>query len=122
MKNQVSAARPAGRPLGVKQKIPAGHVGLAGLGDLLGLSPATIPSLESRGDPRIPPRSPLAGSGRKRRAIWRIEDVQEHILTLASQMRAAQAADEPRQQQEQKRGRPRAHSCLQDAYHPSLLG
>jgi hypothetical protein len=75
--------RGGGRPSGSKARIPPGHVDLGGLADLLGLSPASIPGIERRGDPIIPPRSPLAGSGVRRRAIWRIVDVEEHIEALA---------------------------------------
>jgi hypothetical protein len=40
--------------------------------------------MEHRGDPRIPLRSPLAGFGPRRRAIWRVIDVEENTESLAA--------------------------------------
>ena len=73
-----------GRPSGSKQKLPPGHVGVGGLAALLGVSSASIPAMERRGDPRIPPRSPLAGFGTRRRAIWRVIDVEDNTAALAA--------------------------------------
>lgn len=81
-----------GRPVGSVAKIPPGHVDINGLVDYSGLSPASIPAMERRGDPIIPPRSPLAGFGQKRRAIWRVADIEKHIESLAA---AALAAPTP---------------------------
>lgn len=76
--------RRRGRPVGSVARIPPGHVDINGLADYLGVSPASIPAMERRGDPIIPPRSPLAGFGKKRRAIWRIVDIQQNIESLAA--------------------------------------
>ena len=64
-----------GRPRGSKARIPAGHVTAAGLAEMLGLRESSIAAIEARGDPIIPPRSPIAGSGKHRRQIWRICDI-----------------------------------------------
>ncbi|MBN8744506.1 MAG: hypothetical protein J0I24_09385 [Thiomonas arsenitoxydans] len=95
-KNQKNAT-PArgGRPAGSLARIPVGHVDIKGLGERLGLSPASIPAMERRGDPIIPPRSPLAGFGQKRRAIWRSADVDAHIEALAAARPARPAPVEP---------------------------
>lgn len=71
-----------GRPAGSLARIPPGHVNLDGLAGMIGLSPKTIPNLEERGDPRIPPRSPLAGFGAHRRMIWLTSDVLAHVESL----------------------------------------
>lgn len=70
--------------MGSLARIPVGHVDINGLAVMLGLSPSTIPALERRGDPMIPPCSPLAGFGERRRAIWRVVDVERHIEALAA--------------------------------------
>lgn len=67
--------RRGGRPVGSVAIIPPGHVGVEGLAAALGVSPSTVPGMMLRGDPRIPPRSPIAGS----RRIWRICDVEALI-------------------------------------------
>lgn len=97
MQNQEKAqnGRPAGRPTGSKQKLPPGHVDISGLADLLGLSAASIPNMEARGDLRIPPRSPLAGIGPHRRAIWRLIDVEANIEALATALRPTQSQPQP---------------------------
>lgn len=64
-----------GRPPGRLAIVPPRHVGVEGLAALLGVSPATIPAMMMRGDPRIPPRSPIAGA----RRIWRICDIEALI-------------------------------------------
>ncbi|CQR41757.1 MAG: hypothetical protein PHO55_12315 [Thiomonas arsenitoxydans] len=71
-----------GRPAGSLARIPPGHVNPDGLAGIIGLSPKTIPNLEERGDPRIPPLSPLAGFGAHRRMIWLTSDVLAHIESL----------------------------------------
>lgn len=83
--NQVANGRAAGRPTGSKQKLPPGHIDIGGLADMLGLAATSIPGMEARGDSRIPPRSPLAGFGSRRRAIWRVIDVTENTEALAAQ-------------------------------------
>ena len=67
--------RRGGRPVGRLSIVPPGHVGVDGLAAMLGVSPASIPGMTARGDPRIPPRSPIAGA----RRIWRICDVEALI-------------------------------------------
>jgi hypothetical protein len=74
----------SGRPVGSKARVPTGHVNVVGLAEMLGLSPKSIAAIERRGDPMIPPRSPLAGSGARRRALWRIADVNANIDALAA--------------------------------------
>ncbi len=64
-----------GRPRGSRAIIPAGHVGVEGLATALGVSPKTVPGMIDSRDPRIPPRSPIAGV----RRIWRICDVEAMI-------------------------------------------
>ena len=65
-----------GRKRGSKAIIPPGHVDAAGLAAALGVSPKSIGRMLMRGDPIIPPRSPIAGSGKRRRQIWRIRDIE----------------------------------------------
>lgn len=123
MQSHISNSNNRGRPPGSKQKLPPGHVDIEGLADLLGLASASIPGVEARGDPRIPPRSPLAGFGPHRRAIWRRVDVIEHIEALAAQMprrsppqpqpmgaawnQTDQLLAQPNQSSAPRRGRPR---------------
>ena len=76
-----------GRPRGSRARIPAGHVGPEGLAAMLGVSPTTIPAMERRGD--TPPRSPLAGRGKRQRQIWRICDVQAYIQAPPAPVPAA---------------------------------
>lgn len=64
-----------GRPPGRLAIVPPGHAGVEGLAALLGVSPTSVPRMMMRGDPRIPPRSPIAGT----RRIWRICDVEALI-------------------------------------------
>ena len=78
-----------GRPVGSKARVPTGHVNVVGLAEMLGLSPKSIAAIERRGDPMIPPRSPLAGSGARRRALWRIADVNANIDALAAAANAS---------------------------------
>ncbi len=64
-----------GRPPGRLAIVPPGHAGVERLAALLGVSPTSVPRMMMRGDPRIPPRSPIAGT----RRIWRICDIEALI-------------------------------------------